>query len=71
MNKLQGKKQIKILSALVEGNSIRSVERMTGVHRDTIMRVLVHTGNLCQEFMNRMARDLDCTRLELDEIWTY
>ncbi len=38
MNKLKKDKQLAVISALVEGNSIRSVERMTGVHRDTIMR---------------------------------
>ncbi len=66
MNKLQGEKQINILSALVEGNSIRSVERMTGVHR-----LIVRTGKLCQNFMSTIAKDLDCYRLELDEIWTF
>lgn len=71
MNKLRRDKQIAILSALVEGNSIRSIERMTGVHRDTIMRLSVQTGIQCQNFMNKMAKDLDCTRLELDEIWTF
>jgi len=71
MNNLQRRKQIAILSALVEGNSIRSVERMTGVHRDTIMRLMVQTGTHCQTLLNRMARNLDCTRLELDEIWTF
>ena len=71
MNSLKESKQIAILTALVEGNSIRSVERMTGVHRDTIMRLLVQTGRLCQNFMDRMAIGLDCSRLELDEIWTF
>lgn len=71
MNKLRVEKQITILSALVEGNSIRSIERMTGVHRDTIMRLIVRTGKLCQSFMIKTAKDLDCYRLELDEIWTF
>jgi len=35
------------------------------------MRLLVRTGILCHDFMNKMARDLDCPRLELDEIWTF
>ncbi|MDQ7815983.1 MAG: hypothetical protein RDU14_03095 [Melioribacteraceae bacterium] len=45
MNKLSIGKQILILQSLVEGNSIRSIERISGVHRDTIMRLLVSTGN--------------------------
>ena len=71
MNVTPKNKQIKVLHALVESNSIRSTERMTGVHRDTIMRLMVQTGTHCQTLMNRMARNLDCTRLELDEIWTF
>jgi IS1 family transposase len=71
MNKLKEEQQIAILTALVEGNSIRSIERMTGTHRDTIMRLMVKTGILCQNFINKTAKDLDCARLELDEIWTF
>lgn len=71
MNNLPQEKKLVILTALVEGNSIRSVERMTGVHRDTIMRLMVRTGTHCQTFLNRMAKNLDCNRLELDEIWTF
>lgn len=41
MNKLKSEKQTSVINALVEGNSIRSTERMTGVHRDTIMRLIV------------------------------
>lgn len=71
MNRLKEEKQIAILSMLVEGNSIRSVERMTGVHRDTIMRLMVRTGERCQAFMETKMRNLGCERLELDEIWTF
>jgi hypothetical protein len=39
MNILPRDKQIEIVAALVEGCSIRAVERLTGVHRDTIMRL--------------------------------
>ncbi len=41
MNPLTPEKRLAVLSALVEGNSIRSTEGMTGVHRGTIMRLLV------------------------------
>ena len=71
MNHLRQEKKLVILTALVEGNSIRSIERMTGIHRDTIMRLSVRVGARCQNFINRMAKNLDCTRLELDEIWTF
>ena len=38
-NVLNTDKQIAIIAALAEGSSIRAIERMTGVHRDTIMRL--------------------------------
>lgn len=71
MNVLKREKQIQIISALVEGASIRSVERMTGVHRDTIMRLLVRTGDHCGSILDVMMRDVSCESLQLDEIWTY
>lgn len=71
MNKLDMDRQVQIISALVEGNSIRSVERMTGVHRDTIMRLAVRVGDGCDRLMDRMMRGLTCEKLQLDEIWAY
>lgn len=70
-NVLNTDKQIAIVSALTEGSSIRSIERMTGVHRDTIMRLGVKVGQGCTAMMDRTMRNLSCTRLELDEIWGF
>lgn len=71
MNQLKRERQVQIISALTEGMSIRGVERMTGVHRDTIMRLLVRTGNNCARILDEQIKDLQCEALELDEIWTY
>jgi IS1 family transposase len=71
MNQLDMDRQVQIVSALVEGNSIRSIERMTGVHRDTIMRLAIRVGEGCDRLMDRTMRDLTCERLQLDEIWAY
>jgi len=71
MNKLPVEKQAVAVSALVEGSSIRSVERMTGIHRDTIMRLMVRTGQNCQELMDSSMRNLQCENLQVDEIWCY
>jgi transposase-like protein len=51
-NVLTTDKQIAIISALAEGSSIRSIERITGVHRDTIMRLGVRVGNECQMLLS-------------------
>jgi IS1 family transposase len=70
-NVLNTDKQIAVVSALAEGSSIRSIERMTGVHRDTIMRLGVRIGQGCISLMDESMRDLPCRRLELDEIWGF
>lgn len=64
-------KQLAVISSLVEGNSVRSTERMTSVHRDTICRLLVKTGQHCAAIMDAKMLSLDCKFLECDEIWTY
>lgn len=70
-NHLKKEKQLAVLAALVEGNSIRSTERMTGVHRDTIMRLLVKVGQGCRRLLDGMMKDLTLTSVQCDEIWTY
>lgn len=71
MNGLKKGKQLAVLSALVEGNSIRSVERMTGVHRDTIMRLMTRVGEGCLRLMDERMRNLPATLIQVDEIWTF
>lgn len=70
-NVLSKDKQIAVIAALAEGSSIRSIERMTGIHRDTIMRLGVRVGRGCTRVLDDTMRDLPCERLELDEIWGY
>lgn len=71
MNKLRIEKQTAVIGALVEGNSIRSTERMTGVHRDTIMRLAQRIGAGCQKVLDLAMRDLSCQRVQVDEIWSF
>jgi hypothetical protein len=56
---------------LVEGSSIRSTERMSDIHRDTICRLLVQVGQGCAELMDHDMRELPCRRVQVDEIWAY
>jgi IS1 family transposase len=70
-NVLNTDKQIAVIGALAEGSSIRSIERMTGVHRDTIMRLGVKVGKGCTALMDAKMRDLPCHYLEFDEIWGF
>ena len=71
MNKLNIEQQEKVISALVEGVSIRSTERMTGIHRDTIMRLGVSTGQHCQNILDREMRNIKSSKIQMDEIWCF
>lgn len=71
MNVLSRDKQIQIIAALTEGMSIRAVERLTGVHRDTIMRLGARVGTGCAALHDRTMHSLRVGRLELDELWAF
>src|SRR3981189_271162 len=70
-NVLSTDKKIAVIGALAEGTSIRSIERITGVHRDTIMRLGVRVGEACARMHDEKMRDLPCLNIEVDEIWGY
>lgn len=70
-NVLSAEKRLAVLAALVDGNSIRAAERMTDVHRDTVMRFGVRLGEGAQHLHNALARDLTCPLIECDELWSY
>lgn len=70
-NVLPREKQILVLRLLVEGNSIRSVERITGVRKRTITNLMVRFGKRCRNFLDRTQRNLKLRHVEADEIWTF
>ena len=59
------------LKLLVEGNSVRSIERVTGVHRDTILKLLVVAGEKCEQLLDEKLRNLQVADVQADEIWAY
>lgn len=71
MNVLSRDQQISIIACLTEGQSIRATERITGIHRDTIMRLGARVGRGCAELHDRMMVGIRTGRLELDEIWGF
>ncbi|MBI5772167.1 MAG: hypothetical protein HZA89_00310 [Verrucomicrobia bacterium] len=70
-NNLTTEKKTLAVSMLAEGNSIRAIERMTGIHRDTIMRLGVRTGAACAQILDEKMRGLSCKQIEVDEIWGF
>jgi len=71
MYTLSPEKKLAVVSSLLEGNSVRSTERITGAHRDTICRLLVQVGDHCTELLDAHMRNLRCNYIQCDEIWTY
>lgn len=62
---------LRAIQCLIEGCSIRSTERMTGLHRDTIMQLLILAGERCSKLMDERMRGLKCNYIQCDEIWTF
>jgi transposase len=71
MNVLKADKKLAVISALTEGCSIRSIVRMTGVHKKTIMKLLVEIGTKCEQIMKEKMYGIRCEAVECDEIWQY
>jgi IS1 family transposase len=71
MNLLSCEERIRIVAALVEGNSLRSVSRMTGIARNTITKLLVDLGEACMVYHDKHVRNVRVRRLQCDEIWAY
>jgi IS1 family transposase len=59
------------VTALVEGNSIRSTVRMTGVAKNTVIKLLVDLGCACLDYQRCTLVNLPCKRLQVDEIWSF
>lgn len=70
-NELKSETKAQIVSLLCEGNSIRSIERITGVHRDNVMRLGVRIGTACAKIQDEKMRSLNCAQIEVDEIWGF
>ena len=71
MNRLKRERQAQVVAALVEGNSINATVRMTGVAKNTILKLLADLGSACEKFQDERLRDLPCVRIQCDEIWSF
>ena len=71
MNRLSKEQQARVIGALVEGNSIRSTSRMTGVARNTVTTLLVDLAEACAGYHDRCVRNLRVRRLQCNEIWNF
>jgi IS1 family transposase len=71
MNRLDTAKRAQIVNGIIEGCSIRSISRLTGASKNTIVKLLVELGAVCMEYMNTHLVNLNCQRVQCDEIWAF
>lgn len=71
MNRLSTADRVRVVSALVEGNSLRGAARMTGIARMTVEKLLRDLGAACATYHDEHVRGLKCERVQCDEIWAF
>lgn len=71
MNRLNSARQCQILASLVEGNSLRSTNRMADVSINTVVKLALAAGAACSDYQDRVMRNLKCERVQVDEIWSF
>jgi IS1 family transposase len=71
MNKLSIERRTQVISALVEGNSIRATCRMTDTAKGTVIRLLKDVGIACTKYQDEHIRNLPCKHIQCDEIWSF
>jgi IS1 family transposase len=71
MNKLSADRRASILMLLCEGSSLRAISRITGVSLDTVTKLLIDAGRVCQAFHDQAVRNVRSKRVQCDEIWSF
>ena len=71
MKRLSKEKQVQVIAAMTEGMGINAITRITGVAKNTVLKLLVDLGEACGEYMDAKMRNLTCKRIECDEIWSF
>ena len=71
VNRLSTERRAQVVGCLVEGNSIRATVRLTGVAKNTIVKLLLDLGIACSEYQDGALRNLTCQRVQVDESWSF
>ena len=71
MNQLNIKTRAQIIGLLVEGNSMRSITRLVGCSINTVTKLLIEVGTVCNQYQHETLRNLNCKRIQCDEIWAF
>ena len=71
MSRLSTAQRVQVVSALVEGNSVRSTCRMTGIAKGTVLSLLADLGKVCADYHDEHVRNVAAKRVQCDEIWSF
>jgi IS1 family transposase len=71
MNRLSTQDRARILTALSEGVGINAACRVVGVSKNTVLKLLADVGEACSLYQDRVMRGLQCTQLQIDEVWSF
>lgn len=69
--RLSTEKAVLVLKMLLEGCSVRTIERLTGVARNTVCELVLNIGNACGRFWTRFVKGVECKELQVDEVWAF
>ena len=64
-------KAIKALELLLEGCSVNTTQRLTGVHHTTILKLLVLAGEKCEHLIAKKVVNVPVKDIQADEIWSF
>jgi len=71
MNTLDKTKRSQLISVLVEGNSLRATARICDVAFNTVLKFIPQIGRVCADYQDKVFRNLNCKRVQCDEIWSF
>lgn len=71
MNQLPNERRVQVIKCLCEGTSIRSTVRLTGVAKNTVVKLLREIGSACVAFHDATLKNLPCRKIQCDEIWSF
>lgn len=71
MNRLSIEKRSQVVAALIEGNSVRSTCRMTGVAKGTVLTLIANLGEACAAYHDEHVRNVRAHRVQCDEVWSF
>src|SRR5947209_1864325 len=71
MNRLSSQDRARILTVLSEGMGINAACRVTGASKNTVLKLLTDVGTACSLYQDRAMRNLQCTQIQADEIWSF